>query len=154
MNKVGLSDLRQEIKRVREETDINPYITFTYDERPVINAQVSVAGIGARDLADMEDFARDLQKVIDIVKTFKYQGYELDYDLQVLSMVEKYNNENKTSEAQVKAVRNWEKNNPEKAKYIRYKSSAKTFARHWADDEDMKEVLEVYKNENPNCNLA
>ena len=81
MNKVGLSDLRQEIKRVREETDINPYITFTYDERPVINAQVSVAGIGARDLADMEDFARDLQKVIDIVKTFKYQGYELDYDL-------------------------------------------------------------------------
>lgn len=81
MNKVSLSDLRQEVKRVREETDINPYISFTYDERPVINAQVSVAGIGARDLTDMEDFASDLQKVIDIVKTFKYQDYELDYDL-------------------------------------------------------------------------
>lgn len=54
----------------------------------------------------------------------------------------------------MKAVRNWKKNNPEKVKYIRYKSGAKTFARYWADDEDMKEVLEVYKNENPNCNLA
>lgn len=62
--------------------------------------------------------------------------------------------ENKTSDAQMKAVRNWEKNNPEKVKYIRYKSFAKTFARLWADDEDMKEVFEVYKNENPNCNLA
>ena len=69
-------------------------------------------------------------------------------------MSEKYVNENKTSDAQMKAVRNWEKNNPEKVKYMRYKSSAKTFARYWADDEDMKEVLEVYKKENPNCELA
>ncbi|MBZ2386701.1 hypothetical protein K8P03_05230 [Anaerococcus murdochii] len=81
VKKVSLKDLRQEIKRIGEETDINPFIKFTYDERPIINAQVSVAGIGARDLADMEDFARDLQTVIDIVKTFKYQGYELDYTL-------------------------------------------------------------------------
>lgn len=149
VKKVSLKDLRQEIKRVGEETDINPYIKFTYDERPIINAQVSVAGIGARDLTDMEDFARDLQTVIDIVKTFKYQGYELDYNLQDFNM-----NENKTSDAQIRAVRNWEKNNADKVKYIRYKSFAKTFARLWADDEDMEEVLEVYKNENPNCNLA
>lgn len=81
IKKVGLKDLRQEISRIRKETNINPYITFTYDERPTINAQVSIGGTGARDLADMEDFMKDLQKVIDIVKTFKYQGYELDYTL-------------------------------------------------------------------------
>lgn len=62
--------------------------------------------------------------------------------------------ENKTSDAQIRAVRNWEKNNADKVKYMRYKSGAKTFARYWADDEDMEEVFEVYKKENPNCNLA
>ena len=58
--------------------------------------------------------------------------------------------ENKTSKAQVRASRNWEKNNPEKTKYIKYRSSARTFARHWADDEDMEEIMNVYRNENPN----
>ena len=58
--------------------------------------------------------------------------------------------ENKTSKAQIKANRNWEKNNPERAKYIRNRSVARTFVRHWAVDEDMEELLEIYRRENPN----
>ncbi|WP_296113169.1 hypothetical protein [uncultured Anaerococcus sp.] len=58
--------------------------------------------------------------------------------------------EKKTSDAQVKASRRWEKNNPERAKYIRNRSVAKTFVRHWANDDDIEELLEIYKNENPN----
>lgn len=164
IKRVGVKDLDKETRRLREETRINPYISFTHIERPLIKAQINLSGTGARDLADMEDFAKDLQKAIDIVKTFKYEGYELDYNLQDFDMSEKYVNENKTSisqpgenktsDAQIRAVRNWEKNNADKVKYMRYKSFAKTFARYWADDEDMKEVFEVYKKENPNCNLA
>lgn len=81
IKRVGVKDLDKETRRLREETRINPYISFTHIERPLIKAQINLSGTGARDLADMEDFARDLQKVIDIVKTFKYQGYELDYNL-------------------------------------------------------------------------
>lgn len=54
----------------------------------------------------------------------------------------------KTSDAQVKASRRWEKNNPERAKYIRNRSVARTFVRHWADDEDLKELVEIFENEN------
>ena len=56
----------------------------------------------------------------------------------------------KTSDAQVKASRRWEKNNPERAKYIRNRSVARTFVRHYAVDEDVAELLEIYKKENPN----
>lgn len=79
--RVGVRDLDKETRRLREETNINPYISFTHIERPLIKAQISVAGTGSRDLPDVEDFVKDLQKVIDIVKTFKYEGYELDYNL-------------------------------------------------------------------------
>lgn len=57
----------------------------------------------------------------------------------------------KTSEAQVRASRKWEKNNKERASYIRNRSVARTFVRHWAKKEDMEELLEIYKNENKNA---
>ena len=50
--------------------------------------------------------------------------------------------ENKTSEAQIKASRKWEKKNPGKTRYQRYKSTARTFVRKYAkSDEDVKEML-------------
>lgn len=58
---------------------------------------------------------------------------------------------NKTSDAQIKASRNWEKNNKKRASYIRNRSVARTFVRHWAVEEDIDELLEIYKNENPNA---
>lgn len=79
MKKVSEKEFRQEIRRIKEETNINPFIKFTYDTRPVIDAQVSIAGIGALSLEDAKKFSEDLEKVIKIVDTFKYQGYELDY---------------------------------------------------------------------------
>lgn len=57
----------------------------------------------------------------------------------------------KTSEAQRKASRNWEEKNPDRKRYIRYRSNARTFVRHWADDEDMQELIDIYKEENKNA---
>ena len=54
----------------------------------------------------------------------------------------------KTSEAQRRATRNWEKRNPERKRYLRSRSNARTFVRHWATDADVAKLLEIYKNEN------
>ena len=59
--------------------------------------------------------------------------------------------ESKVSEAQRRATKRWEERNPDKKRYLRYRSNARTFVRHWADKEDMDELLEIYKNENPNA---
>lgn len=59
--------------------------------------------------------------------------------------------EKKTSDAQVKASRKWEEKNPDRKRYIRYRSNARTFVRHWANEEDLQELIEIYKKENPNA---
>lgn len=56
----------------------------------------------------------------------------------------------KASEAQRRATKKWEKNNSERMKYLRNRTAARTFVRHYADDEDVAELLEIYKKENPN----
>ena len=58
--------------------------------------------------------------------------------------------ENKTSDAQARASRKWEEKNPDRKRYLRYRSNARTFVRHWADEEDMQELIEIYKKENEN----
>ncbi len=59
--------------------------------------------------------------------------------------------EKKTSDAQVKASRKWEEKNPDRKRYIRYRSNARTFVRHWADEEDLKELIDIFWDENPNA---
>lgn len=56
----------------------------------------------------------------------------------------------RVSKAQVRASRNWEKDNPERARIMRYKSSAKLYVRKYADDEMMDELNFIYETENPN----
>ena len=59
--------------------------------------------------------------------------------------------DSKVSEAQRRATKKWEEQNPEQKRYLRYRSNARTFVRHWADDEDVSELLEIYRRENPNA---
>ena len=59
--------------------------------------------------------------------------------------------EGKASEAQRRATKKREEKNPEQKRYLRYRSNARTFVRHWAVDEDVAELLEIYKKENPNA---
>lgn len=59
-------------------------------------------------------------------------------------------NKKKTSEAQLKATRNWEAKNPERTKKMRYLRNSRTFFRHHATDDDIKELLQIYKKENKN----
>lgn len=58
----------------------------------------------------------------------------------------------KTTEAQKRASRAYEKRNPENTRYLRYKTTARTFVRHHATEEDMAELEEIFKKENPNYN--
>lgn len=56
----------------------------------------------------------------------------------------------KTTEAQRRASKAYKKRNPEQTKISRYRSNARTFVRHYAKQEDMKKLLEIFKRENPN----
>ena len=51
----------------------------------------------------------------------------------------------KTSEAQVNASRRWEQRNPERAKYIRYRTGARNLLRNHATEEDLQEMEELIK---------
>lgn len=44
------------------------------------------------------------------------------------------------SKAQTKASRAWEKRNPERTRYMRYKSTARTFIRKYVTREDLVEL--------------
>lgn len=80
--KVMEKDFMREVKRIRKEVDgISDYINFTYDIRPLIKVEVSICGTGAMDLEKLDKFNQDLKKITEIVKTFKYEGYELVYNI-------------------------------------------------------------------------
>ena len=52
---------------------------------------------------------------------------------------------NKVSEAQKKAKRNYEKKNREQTRINNYKRSARLFVKTYATDEDMEELIKIYK---------
>ena len=56
--------------------------------------------------------------------------------------------ENKTSDAQIRASRNWEERNREKTTIDTYKRTARMYVRKYANDDDIEELLEAYKKEN------
>ncbi|MDQ0508030.1 hypothetical protein QO008_000474 [Peptoniphilus ivorii] len=62
------------------------------------------------------------------------------------------NNERKTSDAQIRASRRWEEENPEKKRYQRVRSNARTFARKYARSrEEVEELLGIFDEENSNA---
>ena len=54
----------------------------------------------------------------------------------------------KTSEAQRRATKKWEEKNPKRKRYLSYRTTARTFVRHWANDKDLKELIGIFENEN------
>ena len=58
--------------------------------------------------------------------------------------------EKKTSKAQVSASRRWEKENPERARYIRYRTGARGFIRNHATLEDLEEIEKLVKERREN----
>ena len=80
--KVMEKDFLKEIRRIRKEVDgVNNYINFTYDIRPLIKMELNIAGTGSMDLEKVDKFTEDLKKITKVVKTFKYEGYELVYEM-------------------------------------------------------------------------
>ena len=52
---------------------------------------------------------------------------------------------NKTPKSQRSAVKAYEQRNPEKMKYLKYRTTARTFVRHYATKEDIEELIEIFK---------
>lgn len=80
--KVIEKDFLKEVRRIRKEVDgISDYINFTYDIRPLIKVELSIAGTGSMNLEKVDKFTEDLKRITEVVKTFKYEGYELVYEM-------------------------------------------------------------------------
>lgn len=58
---------------------------------------------------------------------------------------------NKTSQAQIEATRRREERNRLHARKKSYQRTARLFVRTYADIEDMKELNEIFNEENPNA---
>ena len=58
---------------------------------------------------------------------------------------------NKTTNAQLRAINRWRKNNPERSKINSYKQTAKTFVRHYATEEDLEKLYNIFYAENKNA---
>lgn len=56
----------------------------------------------------------------------------------------------KTSEAQIRAIQRWRDDNKEANRIASYRSTARTFARHYATTEDMEELQKIFEKENKN----
>lgn len=56
----------------------------------------------------------------------------------------------KTSEAQARANKRWRKDNKEAHRAASYRSTARTFARHYATAEEMEELQKIFEKENKN----
>lgn len=54
----------------------------------------------------------------------------------------------KTSEAQIRATRNYEKRSREQTRINGYKRTARLFVKTYATEEDMKELNEIFKKNN------
>ena len=52
-------------------------------------------------------------------------------------------NNNKTSEAQLKAINNWVENNRNHSNYIKAKGSCKSFIKNKATEEDIKDIIQL-----------
>ena len=52
---------------------------------------------------------------------------------------------NKTSNAQIRASRNYEDRNRERTRINSYKRTARLFVKNYATNEDMQELIKIYK---------
>lgn len=58
--------------------------------------------------------------------------------------------ENKTPKSQLDSMKAYRKRNPEKTKIAGYKSSARTYVRHYATRKDLEDLIEIFNTENKN----
>ena len=57
---------------------------------------------------------------------------------------------NKTSQAQIKATRNYEARNREQTRISSYRRTARLFVKTYATEEDMKELIKIYSENKDN----
>ena len=87
--------------------------------------------------------------MVGLAPTLVISIYFLKYkrqDIREVIDIKEY----KTTEAQRRAVKNYNSRNKDKKRIDSYKSSARTFVRHHATREDLNELIEIFEKENPN----
>lgn len=57
---------------------------------------------------------------------------------------------NKTSKAQLRANKKWKQKNKIKVRMSRYRTTARTFIKHYAMRQEMNELIKIFENENSN----
>ena len=57
---------------------------------------------------------------------------------------------NKTSQAQIKATRNYEARNREQTRISNYRRTARLFVKSYATEEDMQELIKIYSENKDN----
>lgn len=58
--------------------------------------------------------------------------------------------QNKTPRSQLDATRRWEERNREHVRKENYLRTSRLFVRKYADNDDIEELLQIYRKENPN----
>lgn len=78
LKKVNYREYKKELERIQNElnnsrimiTDLSPI------ESDTINLGINWSSIGAVDVEEAEKFSKDMQKAVELVNNFKYNGYE------------------------------------------------------------------------------
>lgn len=78
LKKVNYREYKKELERIQNElnnsrimiTDLSPI------ESDTINLGINWSSIGAVNIEEAEKFSKDMQKAVELVKNFKYNGYE------------------------------------------------------------------------------
>lgn len=82
IKKVNYEDYRRELEKVREELrkEINgigiEIHEISYNSK-VVELGVNWSGKGTNNVDETSKFIIDLQKAVELVKNFKYNGYEI-----------------------------------------------------------------------------
>lgn len=77
MKKVNNMKIREEIEKIKNvgETE-NVKIYEIYRTQDIVNLGVNWSGLGTVTLDEAQEFINELQKVVNIARTFKYEGFE------------------------------------------------------------------------------
>ena len=77
MKKVNNMKIREEIEKIKNVGETENVKIYEIDRtQDIVNLGVNWSGLGTVTLDEAQEFINELQKVVDIARTFKYEGFE------------------------------------------------------------------------------
>lgn len=79
MKKVNNMKIREEIEKIKNVGETENVKIYEIDRtQDIVNLGVNWSGLGTVTLNEAQEFINELQKVVNIARTFKYEGFERD----------------------------------------------------------------------------